>query len=103
MLTVLDHNLGDNKRVAQTDDSNPFNTSKGDKLDEKLDALRDCIASLSEHERHCVELRYTQNLMPVEMCDTLGIALEAVKTQLLRAKQRLVLCITSKIEVARTQ
>jgi RNA polymerase sigma factor (sigma-70 family) len=76
---------------------------KGDTLDEKLEALRDCIATLSDPERQCIELRYTQNLMPAELSDRIGIALETVKKRLLRAKQRLVHCITSKIEVARTQ
>lgn len=76
---------------------------KGDTLDEKLEALRDCIALLSGNERQCVELRYSQSLMPAELSDRLGVALETIKKRLLRAKQRLVQCITSKIEAARSQ
>jgi RNA polymerase sigma factor (sigma-70 family) len=76
---------------------------KGDTLDEKLQALRDCIALLSDHERQCVELRYSQNLMPAELSDRLGVALETIKKRLMRAKQRLVLCITGKLETTRSQ
>jgi RNA polymerase sigma factor (sigma-70 family) len=76
---------------------------KGDTLDEKLQALRDCITMLSDHERQCVELRYAQNFMPAELSDRLGVALETIKKRLLRAKQRLVLCITSKMNTAQSQ
>jgi RNA polymerase sigma factor (sigma-70 family) len=76
---------------------------KGDTLNEKLDALRDCIALLSDQERQCVELRYMHNLMPAELSDRLGVALEAVKKRLMRAKQRLVTCITGKIESVQIQ
>ena len=76
---------------------------KGDTIDEKLEALRDCIALLPDHERQCVELRYSQNLMPAELSDRLSVALETIKKRLLRAKQRLVQCITSKMEAIRSQ
>ena len=70
----------------------------GDTLDEKLEALRECMALLPEHERQCIEMRYSQNLMPAELCERLCLALETVKKRLVRAKQRLIDCITSKIE-----
>lgn len=70
----------------------------GDTLDEKLDSLRECMALLPDHERQCIEMRYTQNLMPAELCERLSVALETVKKRLVRAKQRLIDCITNKIE-----
>ena len=65
----------------------------GDTLDEKLDSLRDCIEGLSEHERQCIEMRYSQDLKPSQLCEQLGIALETVKKRLVRAKQRLIDCM----------
>ncbi len=70
----------------------------GDTLDEKLASLRACIALLPDHERQCIEMRYSQNLMPAELCERLSVALETVKKRLVRAKLRLIDCMTSKIE-----
>ncbi len=70
---------------------------QGDTLDEKLDALRGCTSMLPEHERTCIEMRFTKGLMPAELSEQLGIALETVKKRLVRAKQRLVECMDRKL------
>ena len=76
---------------------------KGDTLDEKLDSLRECMALLPEHERQCVELRFAQSLMPAELSERLNLALETVKKRLVRAKQRLIDCMTNKIATSASE
>ncbi len=73
---------------------------QGDTLDEKLDALRECISRLSEDERRCIEGRYMHNQMPAELSRQLSLQLETVKKRLQRAKQRLQVCIESKLQAA---
>jgi RNA polymerase sigma factor (sigma-70 family) len=80
-----------------------FRNLAGDTLDEKLEALRACIASLPDHERECIELRYHQELKPTDLSHHLNLALETVKKRLVRAKQRLIECIERKIGLASTQ
>lgn len=69
----------------------------GDTLDEKLDALRDCVGRLSADERECIEGRYVHSLMPAELSRKLSVQLETLKKRLQRAKQRLQLCIEHKL------
>ena len=70
---------------------------QGDTLDEKLDALRDCVAHLPEQERLCIELRYVESMMPAELSQKLGTALETIKKRLVRGKQRLMQCMQGKL------
>ncbi len=70
---------------------------RGDTLDEKLIALRDCVSHLSPDERVCIEGRYQDNLMPAQLSEKLSLHLETVKKRLQRAKQRLQSCIERKL------
>jgi RNA polymerase sigma factor (sigma-70 family) len=70
----------------------------GDTLDEKLDALRDCVSKLSITDRECIELRFREDLMPAALSQRIGIALETVKKRLLRAKQQLQVCLERKLQ-----
>ncbi|WP_404309396.1 sigma-70 family RNA polymerase sigma factor [Neorhodopirellula lusitana] len=70
---------------------------QGDTLDEKLQALRDCVASLPEHYRTCIELRFMKGLKPSELSQQTNQALESVKKRLVRAKGILVACINQKM------
>jgi RNA polymerase sigma-70 factor, ECF subfamily len=70
---------------------------RGDTLDEKLQALRDCVASLPEHYRTCIELRFMSGLKPQKLSEQIGIALESVKKRLVRAKGMLLTCIEQKM------
>lgn len=71
----------------------------GDTLDEKLDALRECLSRLSASERDCIEGRFTQGLMPAELSRKLAVELETLKKRLLRAKGRLLACIEHKLNM----
>jgi RNA polymerase sigma-70 factor (ECF subfamily) len=70
---------------------------QGDTLDEKLEALRGCTSKLPEHERTCIEMRFSKGIMPAELSEQLGLALETVKKRLVRAKHRLVECMERKL------
>lgn len=75
-----------------------FHTLPGDTLDAKLDALRDCISKLPEHERQSIELRYQKALLPSAISKQSGQDLETIKKRLVRAKQRLRECIERKMQ-----
>ncbi len=74
----------------------------GDTLDEKLDALRDCVGRLTQSDRESIELRYRDELLPQAISQQLGIGLETIKKRLQRAKQRLQICLESKLQSAVT-
>lgn len=70
---------------------------RGDTLDDKLDALRDCIRLLPEADRECIQLRFKEDLKPAAMSEMIGVSLETVKKRLFRAKSRLQKCIEGKL------
>lgn len=74
----------------------------GDSFHEKLDALRDCIESLPPTYREPVELRYREELQSGEVAKRLGLAAEALKKRLTRAKARLWGCIERKLKLSET-
>lgn len=81
-----------NQRLEQVNQLN------GDTLDEKLDALRDCVSKLTATDRECINLRFRDDLMPAAMSERIGIAVEAVKKRLFRAKQQLQTCLERKLQ-----
>ncbi len=85
---TLDYLCGQVERIHQL---------PGDTLDEKLSVLRDCLSKLKPTDRECLELRFRDELMPAAICERLGLAVEAVKKRLLRAKQRVQTCFESKL------
>ncbi len=95
-------------RVVLTDDSEALeylseryervHQLAGDTLDEKLDALRDCVSNLNMSERECIELRFRDDLMPAAMSERIGVALETVKKRLFRAKRQLQNCLEQKLQ-----
>lgn len=70
----------------------------GDTLDEKLDAVRDCVSKLTSTDRECIELRFRDDLMPAAMSERIGVALETIKKRLYRAKQQLQMCLERKLQ-----
>lgn len=74
-----------------------INSLSGDTLDEKLDALRDCVSKLTTSDRECIELRFREDLMPAAISERIGIALETIKKRLFRAKQQLQTCLERKL------
>ena len=79
-----------------------INQMSGDTLDEKLDALRDCVSKLTTMDRECIELRFRDDLMPAVMSERIGVALETIKKRLFRAKQQLQLCLERKLQTNQT-
>lgn len=75
----------------------------GDTFDDKLQALRSCIAALPRNYRETVRLRYEEELMPSALAERLAKNIETVKKQLQRAKSMLFDCITRKLENAPAQ
>ncbi len=73
---------------------------RGDTLDEKLDALRDCLQGLPDSYRQPIELRYKQELRPNAIADRLQLAVDNVKKRLSRAKVRLWDCMQRKLQPA---
>ncbi|QDU98978.1 sigma-70 family RNA polymerase sigma factor [Lignipirellula cremea] len=80
-----------------------LHTLRGDTFDEKLDALRDCVGRLSAPNRESIELRYGRDLGLASIAETLGLAVEAVKKRLLRARTQLLQCIRQKLNMAETR
>ncbi len=95
-------------RVVLTDDAEALeylnqrleriNHLSGDTLDEKLDALRDCVSKLTTSDRECIELRFRDDLMPAAISERVDVALETIKKRLFRAKQQLQLCLERKLQ-----
>lgn len=84
-LEQLDHRMTQLQRL------------QGDTLDEKLDALRDCLRDLPEHYRQAIELRYRDELKPQSITTKLQMNAEAVKKRLQRARVMLLECLTGKL------
>ena len=74
------------------------NCLSGDTLDEKLDALHDCVSKLTASDRECIEMRFRDDLMPAAISERVGIALETIKKRLFRAKQQLQTCLERKLQ-----
>ena len=75
-------------------------SATGDTLDEKLDALRDCVRSLPEPYRQAIETRIKADEEPTDsVARRLGITLETLKKRLQRARARLLECLQRKLAV----
>jgi RNA polymerase sigma-70 factor len=69
----------------------------GDTFDEKLDALRDCMAVLSGPQRESIKMHYEHGMHCKEIADRLGIGFEAVKKHLQRGRSMLQRCLSGKL------
>ena len=70
---------------------------KGDTLSEKLELLRECVASLSTENRQTIEARYLHQNSLDQIVKGMGVALETVKKRLYRAKLQLEKCVDHKM------
>jgi len=70
----------------------------GDRFDEKLDCLRQCLTDLPELLREAIVQRYAKHLSRAEMVERLNITDEAVKKRLQRARSKLLECILHKLD-----
>jgi RNA polymerase sigma-70 factor (ECF subfamily) len=74
----------------------------GDTFEEKLVALRECIAALPETYQRPITLRYTEQRALAEIESILSLAAETLKKRLSRAKVRLAECLERKLNLAET-
>lgn len=72
----------------------------GDTLDERLDALRDCMVVLTESQRTVIDFHYQHGLSCKAIAVRTGIGVEAVKKHLQRGRQALQRCLEHKIHAA---
>lgn len=71
---------------------------QADTLDEKLDALRECVQSLPDPYRHAIETRLrAEDESSESVAAQLGIGLETLKKRLQRARVRLLECLRRKL------
>ena len=71
-------------------------TRPGDTWDEKVVAIRECIAALSTSHRAAIEGRYFNELKTSALAASLNISFEACKKRLVRARGLLAECLTRK-------
>jgi RNA polymerase sigma-70 factor (ECF subfamily) len=74
-----------------------FAALKGDTFDEKLDALRECLAHLTGPQRDSIRLHYEHGMHCKQIAERLGIGFEAVKKHLQRGRSMLHRCLQSKL------
>ena len=74
-----------------------FHSLRGDSFDEKLDAMRECLGSLSERRKEAIVLHYEHGLHCKEIAQRLGLGLEVVKKHLQRGRASLLRCIEAKV------
>ena len=90
----------DEELLAQVDNRvGDFQQLVGDTFDEKLDALRGCLARLTGPQRDSIKLHYEHGLHCKEIATRLGLGLEAVKKHLQRGRAQLQRCLTAKMPV----
>ncbi|MEZ6096493.1 MAG: sigma-70 family RNA polymerase sigma factor [Pirellulaceae bacterium] len=71
----------------------------GDSFEDKLEALRECIANLPENYRAPIRMRYSEGCSFEEVCETLRLAHETLRKRISRAKQKLAVCLDSKLQL----
>ncbi len=74
----------------------------GDTLDDKLELLRDCVASLPEHYRSVIHERYQRDeaLATQTLAEKLSLTLETFKKRLQRGRAMLLECMEGKLAAA---
>ena len=68
----------------------------GDCWDEKLAALRECVAALPETHKQAVSLRYLEGQTAEKIASTLDATREAIKKRLQRSRAMLLECLRRK-------
>ncbi len=84
------------QRMAQVD------RQRGDTLDEKIAALKDCIEHLAPLYREPIELHYRQRRTTEWIAEHLATTKDAVQKQLQRARTQLAECLERKAVFAKT-
>lgn len=90
--------LCDDEILSQVEDRvSALQRLPGDTFDEKLQALRDCLAGLPENYRLVIDSRYAHELPVAEIPTRIGLNLETVKKRLQRGRALLLQCVTGKL------
>lgn len=67
-----------------------------DELDEKLDALEECIEELKSDQKDCVKLFFMEKKSYNEVNELTGIDLKKVKSHIQNGKRNLKICLENK-------
>ena len=65
--------------------------------DESIEALRDCLQSLTERARKALKMRFADDSTRVEIGEALGISDHGARNLMQRAKQQLRECVEAKL------
>lgn len=71
----------------------------GDRLEDKLECLRSCIAELAERDQRALEIRYSDGLRGAPLAAGLETSLENAKKIVQRARARVLACMKGKLEL----
>ncbi len=74
-----------------------FENRTGDAFDERLDALRKCMAALPPRLRAAIESRYTNDLHGARLADALAVTFESAKKLVQRARAQLAECVERRL------
>lgn len=80
--------------------STAFEETPAEKL-RPLDFLKDCLEKLHERERQLCHLRYTEDLMPAAIAESIGMTANSVAKALQRIRDQLRACIERKTAIDR--
>ncbi len=69
------------------------------KEDQLLEYMQQCLPQLKENQRKCVELFYLQNLSYQQISDSVGLAVNEVKSNIQNGKRNLKLLIEEKLRI----
>ena len=67
-----------------------------------VEAMRRCVDSLGENQRHAIELRYVEKASRTEMASVLKMTGDGVKSLLRRIRAALAECVKRSLEAERT-
>lgn len=67
-----------------------------------VEALRRCVDSLGENQRHAIDLRYVEKASRTEMASALKMSGDGVKSLLRRIRTALAECVKRNLEAERT-
>lgn len=76
---------------------------KSDNVEPWIDALKQCMRSLSEEARQVIESRYHESVPLEQTAEQLQTSVGAIKQKLFRARKQLKLCITKRVKSEKDQ
>ena len=71
----------------------------GDRLEDKLECLRACVAGLAERDQRALQIRYADGLRGTPLAARLETSLENAKKIVQRARARVLACMKGKLKL----